>query len=446
MKITSTYSVKIKDYNRILEPTVRLYRSAVDFFIHVIRMEWSSFRDCHTSKSAVSLTERFCVRTARNLYPKYDFTGEFYKFPSYLRRAAIAEAYGKVCSYKSNLKNWQAADPRTRGAKPSAPVAGFVYPAMYRDNCYVRVDDYTARIKVFIRNTWDWLTIHLRKSDVDYISRHCFGRKECVPTLQKRGRQWYLDFTFTAERDLSSTDIFHQTIVAVDLGINSACACSVMRSDGTIIGRRFLRLPKEYDSLERRISRIKYAQRHGSHRTPVLWKLADGVNDDIAVKTAQFIIDTTVLYHADVIVMEHLDLNGRKRGSKKQRLHLWKVRRVQSIVTNRAHFLGMRVSHICAWGTSRLAFDGSGMALRGRESEKTNSNYSLCEFPTGKVYNCDLNASYNIGARYFVREIVKSLPVTEGQRVTAKVPGCAKRSTCTLSTLISLNGELYAAA
>lgn len=418
----------------------------MDFFICVIRTEWSAFQGCRTSKGAVNLTEHFCVRTAGNLYPKYGFTGEFYKLPSYLRRAAIAEAYGKVCSYWSNLKNWKAADPRTRGAEPSAPGAGFVYPAMYRGNCYVRVDDYTARIKVFIRNTCEWLTVRLRRSDVDYISRHCFGRKECVPTLRKRGRQWYLDFAFTAERELGSTDIFNQTIVAVDLGINSACACSAMRSDGTVIGRRFLRLSAEYDSLERRVSRIKYAQRHGSRSTPVLWKLADGVNDDIAVKTAQFIIDTAVLYHADVIVMEHLDLNGRKRGSKKQKLHLWKARRVQSIVTDRAHFLGMRVSHICARGTSRLAFDGSGRVLRGRESEKTNSNYSLCEFPTGKVYNCDLNASYNIGARYFVREIVKSLPVTEGQRITANVPGCAKRSTCTLSTLINLNGELYAAA
>jgi hypothetical protein len=45
-----------------------------------------------------------------------------------------------------------------------------------------------------------------------------------------------------------------------------------------------------------------------------------------------------------------------------------------------------------------------------------------------------------------VREILKSLPVTEGQRIRAKVPGCAKRSTCTLSTLISLDAELYAAA
>ena len=81
----------------------------------------------------------------------------------------------------------------------------------------------------------------------------------------------------------------------------------------------------------------------------------------------------------------------------------------------------MRISRICAWGTSRLAFDGSGRVLRGRDSAKTNGSYSVCEFSTGKVYNCDLNAAYNIGARYFVREITKSLPVTEGQRVLAKV-------------------------
>ena len=446
MRINSTYSVKIKNYNRILDPTVRIYRNVVDYFIDVILKEWTVFSGCHTSKSAVYLAERYCVRTARNPKPPYDFTDRFYKFPSYLRRSALAEAYGKVCSYQSNIQNWQKADPRTRGAEPSSPKAGFVYPAMYRDNCYFRIDNYTAKIKVYIRNTWDWLTVQLRKSDVDYIMHHCANRKECVPTLQKRGRQWYLDFVLTSEQELHKTDIFDQTIVSVDLGINSACVCSVMRSDGTIIGRHFLRLPKEYDSLERKISRIKHAQRHGSRRTPALWSLADGVNDDIAVKTAKFIIDTAVSYSADTIVMEHLDLAGRKRGSKKQRLHLWKARRVQAIVTDRAHSFGMRVSTVNAWGTSRLAFDGSGKILRGRESERTGNTYSLCEFQTGKIYNCDLNASYNIGARYFVREIIKSLPVMEGRRIAANVPGCAKRSTCTLSTLISLNGELCAVA
>ena len=219
-----------------------------------------------------------------------------------------------------------------------------------------------------------------------------------------------------------------------------------MQSDGTVLGRKFLKLSREYDSLNHKIGHIKYAQRHGSVNVSRLWKYADGVNDDIAVKTAAFIVNTAIGYNADVIVFEHLELNGKKKGSHKQRLHLWKAKYVIGIVTDRAHRLGMRISTVNAWGTSRLAFDGSGKVKRGKESEKVTSNYSLCEFATGKIYNCDLNAAYNIGARYFIRELIKSLPVTAGQRILAKVPECVKRSTCTLSTLISLNAELYAAA
>ena len=448
MKIHSTYSVKLHmDVSRkVLQDTVCLYRKAVDFYIQVMLEQWDHFEKVMGQKSAVNLAENLTVVTKNRPQVQYHFGKDFYKFPSYLRRAAIAEAYGKVLSYKSNLANWEQADPKTRGAQPSMPKAGYVYPAMYKGNCYVRLDTYTAKLKVFIRNTWDWITVMFRKSDADYILHHCTGRKECVPTLQKRGKCWYLDFSFEEDAKLAKKEIWDQTAVAVDLGISNSCVCSVMRSDGTVIGRRFLKLPKEYDSLARKISRIKYAQRHGSRKVSRLWKLADGANDDIAVKTAQFIMDTAELYNADVIVFEALELSGRKRGSKKQRLHLWKAKRVQSIVTDKAHRRSMRISHVNAWNTSRLAYDGSGRVLRGKESEKTSGNYSICEFQTGKIYNCDLNASYNIGARYFVREIIKSLPATDGQRITAKVPGCAKRSTCTLSTLISLQAEVYAAA
>ena len=449
MKLTATYSVKLNKngISHALKDTVDIYRKAVEFYISVINGEWNAaFCAITTQKAAVNTAEALSVATKKRPVVKYDFGTGFYKFPSYLRRAVIAEAFGKVSSYRSNLASWESSDSRTRGARPGFPKVGFVYPAMYRNNCYVRVDNYTARIKAFVHNTWDWVTVCLRKTDADYILHHCQFRKECAPTLQKRGRCWYLDFPFQQDCGLHNTEIFNQTIAAVDLGINSCCVCSVMRSDGTILGRRFLRLPREYDSLTRKVSHIKYAQRHGSRNVHRLWKLADGVNDDIAVKTAQFIIDTAVMYSADTIVFEHLDLNGRKRGSKRQRLHLWKAKRVQAVVTDKAHALSMRISRINAWGTSRLAFDGSGRILRGSKSSKTNGNYSLCEFQTGKVYNCDLNASYNIGSRYFVREILKSLPVTEGQRIRAKVPGCAKRSTCTLSTLFSLDAELYAAA
>ena len=91
-------------------------------------------------------------------------------------------------------------------------------------------------------------------------------------------------------------------------------------------------------------------------------------------------------------------------------------------------------------GTSRLAFDGSGYVLRGKDADL--NNYSLCKFSNSKIYNCDLSASYNIGSRYFIREILKSLPVRERLELEAKVPQVSKRSTCTLSTLINLNAEL----
>jgi hypothetical protein len=100
----------------------------------------------------------------------------------------------------------------------------------------------------------------------------------------------------------------------------------------------------------------------------------------------------------------------------------------------------MRYSTVNAWNTSRLAYDGSGRVERGKEAEL--KSYSLCRFQNGKIYNCDLNASYNIGARYIIREIIKSLPETERLAMEAKVPSCARRSTCTLSTLYNLNAVL----
>ncbi len=446
MKLISTYSVKIKEHNNLFRVSVTLYRQAVDFFIDVIDTHWDRFSGSST-KGAVNLAELYTLPTKSRPVVQHNFNERFYKMPSYLRRAAISEAFGKVSSYRSNLSNWESADANSKGNRPSAPKAGFVYPALYKGNMY-RGDlfnGYTVEIKVFRNNTWDWLNITLRKTDVDYIRKYCRFQRMCTPTLQKRGKQWFLDFPFEEKVGFDTIPVGDQTVLAVDLGINNACTCSVMRSDGTVLGRHFLRLPKEYDSLKCKTDRIKRAQRHGSRKTPKLWAYAKGVNDDIAVKTANFIIDTAILYNVDVIVMEHLDLGKKKRGSKKQKLALWRAKYVQAMVTHKAHHNRIRISHINAWGTSRLAFDGSGKVLRGRESEKTGNNYSLCEFKTGKVYNCDLNATYNIGARYFVRGLLKTLPATEEQRIRAKVPGCDKRSTCTLSTLISLCGVLCSA-
>ena len=444
MRIFSTYSIKIKHYNRIFKDTVVVYRDAVDFLIHVCLQEWEHISLIDGNYFRLQYVEQQCHTTKNRASVKYPFDRKFYKFPGYLRRGAINEALGKVSSYMSNLSNWEAADPATRGRKPSFPKAGYVYPCMYRTDMYRSGEHpYQAHIKVYVRNTWDWITVDLRRSDVDYIQRRCTDRKQCAPTLQKRGKEWFLDFPFEESTKLVDVPVSEQIAVAVDLGINSAATVSVMRSDGTILGRHFCKLPREYDCLKHAINRIKKAQQNGNRKTPRLWAKAKGINDDIAVKTANFIMDIAALYNADVIIFEHLDKNGKKRGSKKQRLHMWRSQYVQSMVESKAHRCKMHISHIFAWGTSRLAFDGSGRILRGKEADL--GCYSLCKFQNGKVYNCDLSASYNIGARYFVREITKSLPMRERLALEAKDPSIARRSTCTLSTLISLNAELSAA-
>ncbi|MST74084.1 IS200/IS605 family element transposase accessory protein TnpB [Roseburia sp. MUC/MUC-530-WT-4D] len=440
MQMYTTYRVKIKQYNNIFKETVAIYRHAVDYLITVCLENWEPV-SALTGRNRFAYVEHLVHATKNNPCPAYDFDAKFYKMPSYLRRGAINEAIGKVFSYKSNLADWK---KNPVGRKPSYPKAGYVYPSMYRTVMYNQTGDYTAQIKVYTRNTWDWITVDLRRSDMDYIAKYCRDRKQCAPTLQKRGKEWFLDFPFEERCTLNNTSVHNQTIVAVDLGINTATTVSVMQSDGTILGRHFCKLPKETDHLTHSVNRIKKAQQHGNYKTPRLWAKAKGINHDISVKTAEFIMETAVSYNADVIVFEHLDKTGRIRGSKKQRIKLWRSQEVQSIVTNKAHRMGIRVSYICAWGTSSLAYDGSGKVSRGRDGGF--DTYELCRFQNGKIYNCDLSASYNIGARYFIREILKSVDENSRLRIEAKVPQCCKRSTCTFSTLISLNAELVSVA
>ena len=439
MRISSTYSVKLQtEQKSVLETTAVLYRRAVDYFISMILERWDSlFSDLESKSLVVRQVELLCWPTARRPVTELDFGRDigpqFYKFPCYLRRAAISEAHGCVSSYQTRLAQWK---KNPSGKEPGKPRAGRTFPAMYRENMFEQVDRYTVRIKVFIRNTWDWITVILKKTDIDYINRHCAHRKQCVPTLRRRGKNWFLDFSFEEEATLFTTDIYRQTIVSVDLGINNACVCSVMRPDGTVVGRKFLSLPAEKDCLERAVQRIKSAQRHGARKMPRLWARAKGINESIAVKTARFIVDTAMLYNADVIVMEKLQVRGRKHGSKKWRLHHWRAQYVQSMVEDKAHRNGMRTSRVCAWNTSKLAYDGTGPVTRDEK------NWSMCTFTSGKRYHCDLSASYNIGARYFIREIFKSLPATVGQRIAAEVPECAHRSTSTWRTLIRMRAAL----
>lgn len=440
MNIFSSYKVKIKHYNHIFEQTVEIYRNAVSFFIDVCDKEWDVLEPLKNLGKCRKI-EELTLQTKKNLNPKYDFNERFYKMPSYLRRSAINTATGCYSSYYSNLKNWE---ENPIGNKPKLQLNRNVMPTLYKDNMYIRTDDNTARIKIFHKNDWVWIDVELNNQDVKYIQNHCKFKKEYVPTLKKQGKCWYLVFPFEDKVEFQKVDIQDQIICAVDLGLNNNATCSIMQSDGTVVGRKFVNLATEKDHLEKALNRVKKAQQNGARRCPTLWKHVNDLNTDISRKTAKEIVDFAVLYNADVIVFEHLDTQGKKKGRGKQKLTLWRKQEIQKLVEHKAHILGIRISHICAWNTSKLAFDGSGKVERGTyvQNGVEKYNYSICTFPNGKQYHCDLNASYNIGARYFIRELLKSDSVMRRLPSQTKDSDYGTGTTRTLSTLIRLNADL----
>lgn len=444
MNIFSSYKVKIKHYNHIFEQTVKIYRNAVSFFIDVCDKEWDVLEPLKNLERCRKI-EELTLYTKKNQNPKYNFNERFYKMPSYLRRSSINTATGCYSSYYSNLKNWKA-NPIAN--KPKLQLDRNVMPTLYKDNMYIRTDDNTARIKIFHKNDWVWLDVELNNQDVKYIQNHCTFKKEYVPTLKKQGKCWYLVFPFEDKVKFQKVDIEDQIICAVDLGINNNATCSIMQSDGTVVGRKFVNLATEKDHLDKALNRVKKAQQNGARKCPTLWKHVNDLNTDISRKTAKEIVDFAVLYNADVIVFEHLDTQGKKKGRGKQKLALWRKQEMQKLVEHKVHILGIRISHICAWNTSKLAFDGSGKVERGTyiQNRVEKYNYSICTFPNGKQYHCDLNASYNIGSRYFIRELLKSDSVMRRLPSQTKDSDYGTGTTRTLSTLIRLNADLCGVA
>ena len=203
------------------------------------------------------------------------------------------------------------------------------------------------------------------------------------------------------------------------------------------LGRKFIDFPSEKDRMYRVLGRIRRFQReHESVQTKSRWAYAKRLNIELGRKIAGAVTKYAKENHADIIVFEYLETKGKISGKKKQKLHLWRKRDIQKRCEHQVHRNGIRVSRICAWNTSRLAYDGTGTVARDPK------NHSLCVFQTGKRYTCDLSASYNIGARYFIRELLKPLPVTERSLLEAKVPAVKRRTSCVYADLRKLSSEM----
>ena len=434
MKVTSSYGVEIRKAEGALSTTLKIYREAVRVLALFYDTVWEDISAVEGEKKRFNYAEHLVHNTKKNR-AVYDFDSLFPKMPSYLRRSAVTHALGAVSSYRTRLGQWEES-----GRKGKSPVLGertHAMPVFYRGNMYMEGEGDTAFLKLYSGKDWVWVRAPLLHTDMEYLRKHWTGVKASAPTLEKRRRKYCLRFSFEESIRLTEKPAEEQRICAVDLGINTDAVCSIMEADGTVCARKFIGFADEKDRLWKVLSRIrKKTREHGPKSAGSLWKYAARCNDELAKKTASAIVRFAQENHADVIVFEHLDMKGKASGKRKARLHMWKKRGVQKICSHMAHRKGMRVARVCAWKTSALAYDGSGKV------ERDPDNHSLCTFTNKKRYNCDLSASYNIGARYFIRELTKPMPATAWSVLEAEVPAVRRRSSCVYADLVRLHAVM----
>lgn len=430
---------------RAVKDTLEIYRAAVKRLCEIAMAEWDCLEGLSQAECLTQMESLMhSTKKHKAVYP--DFDRDFYKFPSYYRRSAINAAVGQVSSYLTRKQQYEEkrkdAISNGRRFREKVPTLNFhtnYCPSMYNRQMYL-MEGNEVWLKLRIRHTWDWVKVSVPNRDVKCLN-HALneGGTLASPKLLIQNKKLYLQFpVHFPGTSFPENEISTQVILGVDLGINRGAVCSVVSASGTIQGRYFDPFTSERDRMDHMLNRLRKisAQSGAGQSLSAFYTKLDGRKENYARQLARWIVDRARSAKVYGIAMEHLG-RMKGRGSKKDRIHHWCKRRIFSLVKGMAIRYGIRVFCINPRNTSALAFDGSGKVARDA------SNFSLCTFASGKRYDCDLNASYNIAARYFLRTYQKSMPETEWSQCMAEVPALAKRTDCTLSTLWKLDATLH---
>lgn len=395
--------------SRMAADTVAVYRCLANALASVFLTHWPEVHDL-----PVQDLESFFHDTKKTKDTPYGgwFRQHFHKVPAYLRRSATMAAHGAVSSYMTRYRAWQGGDRRMRAQRPPRWGGVGAWPTLYAANggagAMIRHEGDTLHLKLLDRASGDWLwrkVVVVRRGQ-----RH--GRAEAVPlspSLVVRGAALCLAQPYELSRQKRDKNPVER-VAAVDLGINKQATCSIVSSDGTVTARKFIHLAAHIDRQDKTLCAIQDKARQtagqggsltrGFCRT--LYRRAVGLNTHIAQEISRQALAFAAAHEAKVVVFENLKhfrpSGGRPQSRLRRKFHTWLHRATVRQAEQSAEERGMRVALVPPRGTSSWAYDGSGRVVRSK------ANYGRCRFRSGKEYDCDLSASYNIAARWFVRE------------------------------------------
>ncbi len=219
-----------------------------------------------------------------------------------------------------------------------------------------------AYLKLYDGPDWKCFCVRLNHADMKYLRKNWSGKKTSAPILEKRHHKY--------------------------LGINTDAVCTIMRADGTVLGRRFIDHPSEKDRMYRTLGRIRKLQReHGSVQSRGKWAYTKRLNIELGKKIAGAIVRYAEENHADVIVFEYLEMQGRKLSGKKK---------------NRNCICGEN-------GISRNAVNIR-HTEKGYSSRQEKDITVICQH---RIIS---------GQDNFIRELLKPLPATERTFASGKAP------------------------
>jgi putative transposase len=412
-----------------LEATVNEYRVFCKALSYVVMGHWTEITEATSRSCAI---EKLIHKTSSNPNPKYQyFQNRFYKFPSYLRRAAIEFVLGQVSSFQTRYYDWQSGNRKRPDALPPRfnPEAG-CYPALYRGQCVKFSNDFgNAQIKVWNGSDWIWIEVQIARVRQRHLLLHSKGLS---PSLIVKNGKAHLSVPFK----LHPKKLSGEVVCAVDVGINTTATATTVSSDGTVISRKFFHRGGDIDRRDKVLGQIrrkaKLTKKLHKGFCKRLYRRAKGINHNMAQHISKEIVQFALFFGASVIVFENLKdwkpKAGKKRSTLKQRFHGWLHRLLVQLTQNKFVEVGGKVELVYPRGTSSWAYDGSGQLKRSK------ANYALATFQSGKHYNADLNGSQNIAARYWAYKL--KLAYRNGrQLLSSKSSGSKSRMPIVLSHL-----------
>jgi IS605 OrfB family transposase len=398
----------------LLTQTVKVYRRLCRYLVGIVFTHWAELGGL-TNQQIIPTVERLIHHTLVNPNVKYSSVDRvFHKFPSYYRRAAIAFAVGQVSSFVTRYRDWQSGIRKRRDAKPPTLNSDTgCYPVLYKGQCYKLHGFDQVEIKVFTGKDWIWTTVQIS----GLRERHQIETNKLMsPSLIFDNKACHLSVPFECHPEKRQPDknmeLFavgvlrrKNSVVAVDLGLNTSATVSVVTFDGTVIHREFIHPGRDIDRRDKRLKSVSMRAKHTMGKGGKLhkgfcsntYRKCRNINQQIAHIVSKRIVNIAKQFNAEAIAFENLKgwkaKGGRKRSTLRQRFHGWLKSMIRDYTDLKWQEMGGRVIDVLAAYTSKLAYDGSGIVQRDSK------NYALAKFTSGKRYNCDLNGSQNIAAR-----------------------------------------------